>query len=760
MTGRKLVLACSAGAAVIALALAGMMDIGGGTEGPPPSPASHRTRDAAAVRDDTPLLRQGVTAVAPDTWDERIEPGAEWDGPTLLAKTHFRVRPAGAAEEGDFTCGHPVSLWADGTLVATTDPPGLRLPAKTRYAVFKAVGYRPFALPVPAAAGGSVDFGNVVLEPDAAVRIRLVDAPASDGEIRFVVGKALAIPYAEQTRRLRDGSAEVLMPAPSCEDLQVCAFTVSDLGHNCYFAMGCRTIRLRSEETGVVELRPLPGGRVTVEVRGPSAALLPHLAIALWQRDQRDWFGQTFQCPLASLDGSGRAVFWLPDSRCEIGVRRENGTTLLTACDGSGTAQTTAADALLIVTPLNPLAGILVRNHGQPVSSRLSLRGPDRPPANATRAVCHVCTGPEVQAVREFDFQLEEGGNWHTCLAEDAQTDGDLTWLDVERSPARCSLSVHAELPAEYHSSLGIRAEPLDGGPAIRIGGNRPPFEGRLSSGTYRLRWICSGGAAAVIDDRLELAAGEHREITAFVPVLERWEARIRDQEVLGMVPVGLRIGDVWSEGCALPGRTVPFLMPAPSQPGATADIYLHLLKMTVPGRITCLDQTSHTFTVEHGLTAADRVRIRTRGLGSGRRQICLASHLTDNRIPAWLGDAAEVLVPPGSERTGFLIEQIDPWQQVTCWFTLRHGSGELSVEPRGHWTTVRVQPECNVQVFVDGPAEANIPATGPGSITAGQVQGPGECQVFVADGTRAVRVVRPQGTLTFAPDQVEIVVR
>ena len=58
-------------------------------------------------------------------------------------------------------------------------------------------------------------------------------------------------------------------------------------------------------------------------------------------------------------------------------------------------------------------------------------------------------------------------------------------------------------------------------------------------------------------------------------------------------------------------------------------------------------------------------------------------------------------------------------------------------------------------------PVNADIPAVGPGSITmAGQVQGPGECRVFVADGTSAVRVVRPQGTLTFAPDQVEIVVR
>jgi len=131
-----------------------MMDIGGGNEGPPPSPSSHRPRDAAVVGEDTPLLRQGITAVAPDTWDERIEPVAEWDGPTLLVKAHFRVRPAGAAEEGDFTCGHPVSLWGDGTLVATSDPPGLRLPATAREVVFKAIGYRPVALSVPAASSG------------------------------------------------------------------------------------------------------------------------------------------------------------------------------------------------------------------------------------------------------------------------------------------------------------------------------------------------------------------------------------------------------------------------------------------------------------------------------------------------------------------------------------------------------------------------------------------------------------------------------
>jgi hypothetical protein len=367
-----------------------------------------------------------------------------------------------------------------------------------------------------------------------------------------------------------------------------------------------------------------------------------------------------------------------------------------------------------------------------------------------------------VQAAKEFRFQVDEGGDWHVCTAAEAQTDGDIVWLDVERSPARCSLTVRAELPAEYYQSLGIRAEPLNGSPAVRIGGNRSPFDGELPCGTYRLWWTCQGGAAAVIDDQLQLSAGEHREITALAPVLDRWEARIRNQEVLAAPIVGLRLGDLWSVGGSMTGGIIPFLLPAQAQPGATAEIYLHAFKMNVPGRVTSVDVAGHTFLVEHDLTAADRVRILSRGLGSGPRRIWLMSQLVDYKVPAWLGSTAEVPMLPGSQRIGCLLEQIDRREQVTCWFTLRHGAGELTVEPRGHWITVRVEPDCVVRICLDGPPECDMPLTGVsfGLPAADQVRGPGESRVFVADGTRAVRVVRPQGTLTFPPDQAEIVVR
>jgi len=36
---------------------------------------------------------------------------------------------------------------------------------------------------------------------------------------------------------------------------------------------------------------------------------------------------------------------------------------------------------------------------------------------------------------------------------------------------------------------------------------------------------------------------------------------------------------------------------------------------------------------------------------------------LTDYRVPAWLGDTADVLVLAGNERTGCLLEQIDKYQ-------------------------------------------------------------------------------------------------
>lgn len=678
-------------------------------------------------------------------------------GPTLVVKARFRVRPAGAEAEGDFFRGVAVAVAADGGPATDADQEGrLRLSVAARRARFVAAGYRDIERDVPPPQAGCADFGDVVFEPDAAVRLRLSGAPAT-GTVRFALGRFPTAPYAQASVALTAGAAEVVLPAPSEDDLTVVAAAEPAGADSPWFGVEPQQVRLRSGQTATVELRLCPGVPVTVAMHGLSALLLPHLDLSICREDGNGRFPLDVDSPRCRLARDGKCRFLVPAGRCELMLLVEGRHQALRAVDGSGLVQTLAAGATLDVEPIEPLVGVVVRERGKAVPSGLSLRGPIGEPRQAPALDdCHVMLAGQLAAAPRLWFWSAGFGS-RSCAQDDLQREADVAFVDAERGGGQARLTVLAEIPAEYYSALGVVAEPQGGGDALRIGNNRPPFTALLPSGALRLRWLCNGSPGAVIDENLTLAPGEHRELRATVPVLQPWTGRVADPAVLGRhgALMAVLVDGQWSLGGACADGTLPFVLPETPRADMPAELYLHMLKLRLPARITSIDFGGRTFVVEHGLTAADIAHVESRGLGSGERSVRLCSAIPDTRFAGDLGPGPEVPMLPGSERSGCLLEKIDGRRQVTCWFTLHHGVQQLLIEPRGHWATVRLLPQgIRARVLVEG-------FHGMDPLQVGELSHPGERRIFVADGTTAVHVdLEPGRRQSFAPELEELVVR
>jgi hypothetical protein len=361
----------------------------------------------------------------------------------------------------------------------------------------------------------------------------------------------------------------------------------------------------------------------------------------------------------------------------------------------------------------------------------------------------------EVETAAHLWFWTAGQGSW-SCLQSGLTIDGDMAFADAERGQAMARLAVEADVPAAYHSALGVRAEPLLGGRPMRVGNARPPFAGVMPAGSYRVQWTCNGEPGPVIAAQLELVAGQTVQVQATAPVLQSWTGWFDSTRLGADARRGIvRVGGHWALGGADDGGSAPLLLPVAPHLRDLVEVHLPLLKLVVPARIASIDPEARTFTIEHALTAADIVRLQSRGLGSGARRICLGSAMPETRFPAWLGDVVDLPMLPGSEREGCLVECTEQGDQVTCWFTVFHGERQAWLQPRGHWAVVRLEaPVASVRISVEGWA-------GMDAVPVGQQTVPGERRIFVADGTRAVHVDPVPGRrVTFDPERREMVVR
>lgn len=737
-----------------AAALAGILLVGwvGRSSGwAPPTPAASPAAPAA----EAPAV--STAPVAPPL---RVELGnaaaAQPTARMLPVRVALRVRPAGPAPiEGLWRSRNvEVRLFADGQRAASTnkDVHELALPPGTQTVRFEATGYRPVEREAPPPVDGIFDLGDVVFEPDAALRVRIAGAPI-ECTVLFTAGPRDREPYAQAAARLLAGSTEVTLPVPSAVDLQVTARARPEPSANAWFTAEPQAVRLHSGETATVDLQPAAGVRVVVRVRGPSAPLLQRLSVLL-ETEPPGLARPNRELPQSPLDASGRATFVVPPARGRAGLLVDHRRQDLVAVDGSGLLVDFAEGAVLDVEPIAPIAGLCVRERGEPVASELSLHSAfegGKPGARAEQ--CHLLLRSALQEAPQLWFWTEHSGVLIATPA-DLQWTGDVAWLDAERGAAMAKLTVLAEIPREQRS-LRVLAQPDLGGKVVRIGGNEAPFSSLLPAGGYRLRWSCSEGPGPEIG-HVDLVPGADVELRATPPALQEWRVQLPAAQLFfhRTLPPSLRIGGHWAVGAADAFGSLLFQLPEPPRPGMPAAIYMHMQKVMLPARIVSIDASQKTFVVEHDYTAADVAHLESRGFGDGNRSIRLCSEMPDNRLALDLGDHTDLLLAPGSERRGCLIEEVcDGTRQVTCWFAVRHGTQQLLLEPRGHWATVKLTAGVRARILVDGD-----PGMDP--IQVGELLQPGERRVFVADGTRAVHVdLQPGGRRSFAPELDDIAV-
>ncbi|MCB9877990.1 MAG: hypothetical protein H6835_10355 [Planctomycetes bacterium] len=583
--------------------------------------------------------------------------------------------------------------------------------------------------------------------PEVAFVVAVVEGAPADCSVRVVIAPL----EVSGDVALVGGCGEVRLPAVSGIPLVVRGEVLPERGGVRFF-LEPTPVQVEPGTEQTVRLRVAQGHQVVVRVHGPSASLRSSLVVEAVAETDGLADDDRAVCPTGD-DGCARFV--LPAGRyhfvCgsdleQVALRRRDGAALVVPIEG---------DAVLDVEPVEQLAGFQVRDAGRVVSHRMQLRGLLRRFQGPPPTECSVVARSRFQTCRGCWVATERRSvRW--LRTSDLQWVGDVTTVDLDDDDDDATLRVVAELPGDCFASLAVAATSLSSGAAASSSGNTSPFELRLAPGDYHLAWRCSGAPGPVIATLVRLAPGEVRLLYATPPTLQPWTVLLRDLPTLGIAGQSATacVGEGWALGCQADG-VVPFLMQSSPSTETAASLRALLLKVAFPARISAIDGASRTFEVCHGLTAADIVHVSSRGLGDGERRIELRSELADMPMPAQLPAGFDLPMVPGSERRGCLIEKVDGVDQVTAWFSARHGAHELLVEPRGHWATVRIGlADAQATVSIDGDS-------GMDPIAVAWSHGPGELRVFVADGTTAVHVdMQPGGRFTFAPAATEMVAR
>ncbi|HLQ36854.1 MAG TPA: hypothetical protein VK348_03570, partial [Planctomycetota bacterium] len=436
------------------------------------APAATVAAPAAAPPMPAPLLE---TAPAPsvrrelataNVADAAAKPIAPIVGPALPVQVQFEVKPAGEQEVGEFARGRIVDLIADGLLVARNNTDAMRIPAASRRVAFQAVGYRPVERDVPPLQAGVADFGVVVFEPDAAVRVRLLHAPKVAGaQVLLRVTSRYQQPYAQAACALTAAAVEALLPAPSADELFVDAIVDRESTPALWIAADPVPLRLRTDETATVEIDLGGRARVVVQLRGPTPELWPGLQVSLMGESGPGQF-QTSMGGLR-LGPDGRGVFHVAPGRCQASLMTGsvNSTILRTVPDGVCVLEASDGE-VWDMEPVTPVAGVVVQERNAAAQpSCVSLRAPTGKSATAN---CHVMARAQLLAAEQV-FAWTEANGPLVCHRDDLCVDRDLFVLQPSRCSSLATLCVVTHLQTDQRNDYSVVAEPLTQGDTVRL---------------------------------------------------------------------------------------------------------------------------------------------------------------------------------------------------------------------------------------------------------------------------------------------------
>src|SRR5262249_47489785 len=134
-------------------------------------------------------------------------------------------------------------------------------------------------------------------------------------------------------------------------------------------------------------VRPADDGIVTIQVCNVSPTLMPHLRLIAQDADHYATL-QASVGPGKQPDAAGRVQFAVPAEGFVVFVRVDNGWRCLVR---NREIVQTRTRSVLELMPAEPIVGVFVVEHSEPVPSVLSLTGPVNTPQPQERLTdCHV----------------------------------------------------------------------------------------------------------------------------------------------------------------------------------------------------------------------------------------------------------------------------------------------------------------------------------------------------------------------------------
>ncbi len=550
--------------------------------------------------------------------------------------------------------------------------------------------------------------------------------------VRFAVTDAQDGTLATRDVPWQPDLARADFAVPPYDPVWATASTLADGDTAMAHAVPAQEVRLGPGERHEVVLAA-DGPAVTLRLRGPSPALLPHLGLALWPGGREPPPSDDAWLLRADADGVFRA--YLPRAPARAALWSATGWISLVTVDGEADLATAGDHEL---RPLDDLVGVACFEHDTLVPASLrpdrvgELLGRRRPgnsavfvtTRTAATATTHWFGGtpahplfavPAGDVVRVADL-------WRVPLpprtalgylhAESAPPESIGSWLLAEALPSRADPSSAPYLQPDQVSTNGT-----------------PGFIWVLPPGDYQLRWHTDSGPGPIAVELVRVAPGARLSVPVSRPTATRWSVRVPD---FGPeVPVTCEVDGSTALGSARDGHCLVDRL-EPLRTGQPAVLRLEWPRRSFPTTITAADEGAATAVIGNPLQVATWVRASCAGLERGLVHLRLMGP-----HPARLPAGTPVPVLREAPVAGWFEQELDGRRQVVAWAAFTAAEPRPTFAPSGHWLELEVpRPIGTTTVLLRGPAGDEV--------SLGSLSAPGTARVHVATGTTAVLLERP----------------
>lgn len=650
------------------------------------------------------------------------------------------------AGKADVTC------MADGLPAVGGRADGWRIPRSTRLLRFSCPGYRVAEVSLHTMASDVVSLGNIELEPDAELLVRIFcgDDARSRGRatIRCLADAPEVVPLCIESVDIVDGAAHVLFPVPSGEPIKIAA-EIALTGTGRMVSAARAAALLISGERSTVDIYATPAVRLDMQVVGPSQAILRSLQVAVRSLDREVEYSQS-----KLTNEHGRAVFEMPAGHYCTGLMADGVWVPMRRSADRELRMTIDSDSTVECEPVDSIIGVQVVEAGQVVPAIVSVTGPVQGFEASELSACHVFT-ESAYAQADLVWLMTEDRRQSYVPRSALLAVDDMVTVERAATLESSSLTVQVDQGLTHqHGVPAVVAEPIAGGTPVRIGGRMPPFIGQLIPGEYRVMWMWGECQGPVIHPNIRLRPGSRVELTATPPSAASWTGRVAGLDGLridGIRLLQIRVGGVWSSRPPS-GGDANFLLLSPPEVGEPVTIRCWLERLDIPARVASVDSSSKSVDIKYDAENVCIVAIKAEALEGGPLRIEVESSIGVTSRPARLGAEMRLPVLKGQPRRGCVIEQIEGNEQVVSWFAIEASKREelVSIKPAGVWRNFTIERRgLDVAILVSGDCQAL------GPVRVARVLDPASLRIFVADGTTQVHAdIGTSQRISWNPDE------